>query len=142
MFSLSLDPYHIYSLRYEDILSTYQIQYWDYKASSKRILVLNYELWSDINIIKKYKEFEIGEIRNTVRIMIDKTKIKGKFIIDASPTNIYNKFNRKFGNTISEFNFTPNNIIKASKLNAKANSRGFFNWTFVNNQTRIILSAD
>ena len=51
--------------------------------------------------------------------MIDKTKIKGKFIIDASPTNIYNKFNRKFGNTISEFNFTPNDIIKASKLMQK-----------------------
>ena len=32
MHSFSLDPYHIYSLRYEYILSKNLIQYWDYKS--------------------------------------------------------------------------------------------------------------
>ena len=46
--------------------------------------------------------------------MIDKTKIKGYFKIDISPTDIYNKFHRKFRNTINDFNFTPNDIVQLS----------------------------
>ena len=44
MYSLSLDSYHIYSLRYEDILSKNLIQYWDYKSSKNKICYLYYEL--------------------------------------------------------------------------------------------------
>ena len=56
MYSLSLDPYHIHSIRYEDILSNNFIQYYDYKSSKNKICYLYYELWSDINIIKRYQE--------------------------------------------------------------------------------------
>ena len=43
---------------------------------------LNYELWSDINLIKCYQETENSQLRRTLRIKIDQTKIKGKFIIN------------------------------------------------------------
>ena len=56
MYSLSLDPYHIYSLRYEDILSKNLVQYVDYKSSKSKIFYLYYELWNDINIIKRYQK--------------------------------------------------------------------------------------
>ena len=40
MYSLSLVSYHIYSLRYEDILSKNLIQYWDYKSSKNKTYYL------------------------------------------------------------------------------------------------------
>ena len=124
MYSLSLDPYHIYSLKYEDILSHNKIQYWDYKTSTSKICFLYNDLWSDIKIIKTYKEYEMVEYRKIVRVMIDKTKIKGDFIINISLTNVYNRFNRRFRNVIDNFNLTPNDVIQLSKLNAQKECKG------------------
>ena len=56
MYSLLFDTYHLYSLKYDDILSDNQIQYWDYKSSTYKTYYLYYELWSDINVIKQYQE--------------------------------------------------------------------------------------
>ena len=58
IYSLSLDPYHIYSLTYDGIIDKNQIQYWDYKSSLMKTCYLYYELWSDINLIKGYQETE------------------------------------------------------------------------------------
>ena len=118
MYSLSLDPYHAYSLRYEDILSKNEIQYWDYRSSSRKTSYLSFELGSDINLIKKYREKEMGEIRSTIKIMIDHIKIRGSFIIDISHSNIYNRFHRKFSNTIPTSDLTPNDIVQFSRLNS------------------------
>ena len=92
IYFLSLDPYHIYSLAYDGIIDKNQIQYWDYKSSSMKTCYLYYELWSDINLIIGYQETENSQLRKTLRIMIDQTKIRGEFIINISPTNIYNRF--------------------------------------------------
>ena len=67
------------------------------------------------------------EYRKIVRVMIDKTKIKGDFIIKISPTNVYNRFNRRFGNVIDIFNLTPNDVIQLSKLNAQKEYKGEYN---------------
>ena len=59
----SLDPYHIYSLRYEVILSKNLIQYWDYKSKKNKIYYLYFEPWSDINIAKIFMEaVDVGDI--------------------------------------------------------------------------------
>ena len=88
MYSLSLDPYHIYSLTFDGIININQIQCWYYKSSTKKTGFLYYELWSDINTIKRYQEKENNQIRQTLRVMINKTTIRGKFLISISPTNI------------------------------------------------------
>ena len=49
--------------------------------------------------------------------MPDLKKIKGIFIIDASPTNIYNKFKRQFSNAVPDFKCTPREILKLSLIN-------------------------
>ena len=51
--------------------------------------------------------------------MIDKTTIRGKFLISIYPTNIYNRFHRKIGNSLKDFDLTPNDIIKLSKYNSQ-----------------------
>ena len=127
MYSLSLDPYHIYSLTFDGIINMNQIQYWDYKSSTKKTCFLYYELWSDINTIKRYQEKENNQVRQTLRVMIDKTTIRGKFLINISPTNIYNRFHRKFGNSLKDFDLTPNDIIKLSKHNSQNWFQGVYN---------------
>ena len=127
MYSLSLDPYHIYSLRYEDILSKNLIQYLDYKSSVNKICYLYYELWSDIYVIKRYREANNCIRRKIIRTMIDKTKIKIEFIINISPTNIYNRFHRKFGNSIKDFDLTQNDIIQLSKFDSQKITKDLYN---------------
>ena len=118
MNSLSHVPYHIYLLRYEDILSKSLIQYWDYKSSKNKICYLYYKLWSDINIIKRYQETKNYIRRKIVRVIIVQTKIKIKFINDISPTNIYNRFHIKFGNSFKDFHLSLNYIFQFLKFNA------------------------
>ena len=127
MYSLSLDPYHIYSLTVDGIININQIQYWDYKSSTKKTCFLYYELWSDINTIKQYQEKENNQVRQILRVKIDKTTIRGKFLISISPTNIYNRFHRKFGNSLKDFDLTPNDIIKLSKYNSQNWFQGVYN---------------
>ena len=119
IYYLSLDPYHIYSLTFDGIINMNQIQYWDYKSSTKKTCFLYYELWSDINTIKQYQEKENNQVRQTLRVMINKTAIRGKFLISISPTNIYNRFHRKLGNSLKDFDLTSNDIIKLSKYNSQ-----------------------
>ena len=76
MYSLSLDPYHIYSLRYEDILSKNLIQYWDYKSSVNKICYLYYELWSDIYVIKDIKKPTIAFDTKLYEQWLIKQKLK------------------------------------------------------------------
>ena len=145
MYSLSLDPYHIFGLCYEDVLSNTKIQWWDYKTSSMKSGFLYYELWSDIMTIKKYTEWKIGESRVKVRNMLDQKRIKGHFIIDASPTNIYNKFKRHFSNSVPNFIYTPKEIIDLSLLNSKTKSwyhykRSLFNCSRVAHVNKILSS--
>ena len=96
MYSFSSDPYHIYSLTFDGIININQIQYWHYISLTKKVCFLYYELWNDINTIKRYQEKENNQVRKTLRVMIDKTTIRGKFLISISPTNIYKRFNKKF----------------------------------------------
>ena len=138
MYSLSLNPYHLYSLKYDDILSDNQIQYWDYKSSTYKTCYLYYELWSDINVIKQYQEAKYGILRKIVRIMIDKTKIRGVFIIDVSPTNIYNRFHRKFGKSIDDFDITPNDILQLSRFNAQKMTQGLYNRSLFDHKINLI----
>ena len=67
--------------------------------------------------------------------MIDKTKIKGEFIIDISPTNINIDFiKKKFGESLKYFDFSLNDIIQLSKLNVQKRAKGLYNRSlFVNN---------
>ena len=119
IYSLTLYPYHIYSLTYDDIIDKNQIQYWDYKSSSMKTCYLYYELLSYINLIKGYQETKNCQLSKTLRIMINQTRIRGEFIINISPSNIYNRFHRKFGNSLKDFDLTPNDIIELSKYNSK-----------------------
>ena len=70
--------------------------------------------------------------------MIDKTKIKGEFIIDISPININNKFHRKFGSSFKDFDLSSNDIIKLSKFDAQKMAKGLYNKSLFANKINSI----
>ena len=142
MYFLSLIPYHLCSLKYDNILSDNQIQYWDYKSSTYKTCYLYYELWSDINVIKQYQEAKYGILCKIVRIMIDKTKIREEFIIGVSPTNIYNRFHRKFGKSIDDFDITPKNILQLSRFNAQKMTQGLYNRSLFDHKINLISKSN
>ena len=118
MFSLSFDLYHIYSLAFDDIINMNHTQYWDYKSSTKKTCNLYYELWG-ATLILSIRSHEKNHVCQTLRIMRDKTAIRGKFMINIYPANIYNRFHRKFGNRFKDFDLNPNGTIKLSKYNSR-----------------------
>ena len=94
-----------------------------------------YELWSDIMFIKNITRLQKGETKATKRTKLDNMKISGHFIIDASPTSIYTKFKRHFNGSAPNFNCTPDDIVKLSKLNSEAKLTGLYNRSlFINLQ--------
>ena len=70
--------------------------------------------------------------------MIDKTKIRGGFIIDVSLTNIYNRFHRKFGKSIDDFDKTPNDILQLSRFNAQKMTQGLYNRSLFDHKINLI----
>ena len=76
IFSLTIDPYHIFSLSYEYILSKDQIQYWDYKISPKNSIYLYYDLWSDINIIKNIKSIKKVNVELQLELWLTKLRFE------------------------------------------------------------------
>ena len=120
MYSLGLDPYHLFSLRYEDIISPTKIQWWDYKASSIATGSLYYDLWSDIKFLKDMRIKEDKQYPSTVRTMIDLKEIKGNFIITSSPSTIYNRFKRSFSKIIPDLSITPKDIVNLSRTKSSS----------------------
>ena len=65
MYSLSIDPYQICSIRNEDIIDKDLICFWDYKISSTKLWFMYCELWSDIMFIKNITRLQKGKTRAT-----------------------------------------------------------------------------
>ena len=48
-------------------------------------------------------------------------------IIDISPTNIYNRFHRKCGDSFKDFDLSLNDIIQLLKFTAQKMANGLYN---------------
>ena len=88
--------------------------------------VLHCQLINDLNFFKLYSKHSEIECKEDKRASSNGVVIKGHFIINLTPTNMYNRFARKFGNEVKWFNFTPKDIIYLSvKENKSSISNGY-----------------
>ena len=126
MYTYSIDPYVIYMLTFEGICDDNSIKFWDYKSSSYITKPLNNELLVDLYYFKNYLKLTNSEQSETERTSQDDVTIRGTFIFSYSPTNIYNRFKRKFSNMLPWFNFTPKNVIELSKSLSKPNNQNYY----------------
>ena len=113
-------------LTFEGICDDNSIKFWDYKSSSYITKPLNNELLVDLNYLKNYLKLTNSEQSETERASQDDVTIRGTFIFSYSPTNIYNRFKRKFSNMLPWFNFTPKNVIELSKSLSKPNNQDYY----------------
>ena len=56
---------------------------------------------------------------------MDGVFVVGSFIFSTNPTGIYNKFNRKFGGILKDFDLTPRDLIVLSKYKERQEDKGF-----------------
>ena len=125
MYSLAIDPYILYMLTYEGINSDGEISYWDYKQKAFVTKKLHNELKSDINFFKAYSLSLKINSNDFIRTSEDEETIEGTFIFNISPTNMYNRFKRKFSNKLKWFDYTPKNIIELSNYRKKFDKSDF-----------------
>ena len=125
IYSLAIDPYTINLITYEGISTEKFIQYWDYKSSWVRTRYINQELINDIVYFKNYSQKKGIMSLDKQRIAPDGNIIEGTFVFNISPTNIYNRFARKFGNKLKWFKFTPLNVIQLSRYRTKLGTKSF-----------------
>ena len=74
--------------------------------------------------------------------MIDYIRIRGEFIINIYPTNIYNRIHRKFGNSLKDFDLIPNDIIELSKYNSKKWIKGVYYRSLFPNQINLTFKTN
>ena len=112
-------------LTYEGINSDGEISYWDYKQKAFVTKKLHNELKSDINFFKAYSLSLKINSNDFIRTSEDGETIEGTFIFNISPTNMYNRFKRKFSNKLKWFDYTPKNVIELSNYRMKFDKSDF-----------------
>ena len=125
MYALALDPYSLHLLIYEGIINDKARQYWDHKTSKLKNIAINQDLLTDLNYFKLYSNNFDTNCKEQIRNALYGTSLKGTFILNLSPTNIYNRFKIEFGDKLKWFNFTPLNIIQLSQYRVKISQKDF-----------------
>lgn len=123
IYNLGLDPYNIYTLRFDDICPNLTIRCWDYRSSAFKEHRLDIDLNSDLNFLKIYIKNKHGGLRKLNRTALDGAKISGFFVTQLSPSGIYSRFKRRFSGVLQGDAFTPKDVIDCAKMTSE--ERGF-----------------
>ena len=115
MFTLWIDPYDLYTLRFDDIEEDNCFQWWDYRVSRFKSWELKNSLKNELKYLKIFLEKKNGVLRKLIRVSLDGIKISGTFILQVTPTAIFNRFNRKFSGKLENCEFTPKDIVESSQ---------------------------
>ena len=122
MYVLGLEPYNLCLLKFESIKEDKTIEMWDHKSRQLKIITLPESLFNELKYLKIYKEKGDEETVNHERFSLDGVKVTGTFIFSTKSSGIFNKFNRKFGGILKNFNITPRDIVRLSKYDGKSSS--------------------
>ena len=126
IYTYAINPYVIYTLTYEGIDENGFITYWDFKSSSNTVKPLHTELLNDIKLFKlltsSTKKIDFVSERTSPNY----TVIRGTFIFSVTPTNIFNRFKRKFGIKSMKLSFTPGDVIKLSKYMTRKHDSNYY----------------
>ena len=126
MFYLGFEPYTLSLLKFESISELKTISYFDHKQRSSVKTSLSNELYGDLMLLKTFKKIS-GELDSKeVRRSLDGSLITGTFIFSTSPTGIYNRFKRKFGGVLDDFNLTPKELVVLSKYYKQKGETRFY----------------
>ena len=116
MYSLGLEPYNLCLLKFESIQNNKTIMLYDHRTKSNISLKLTDILYQDLMFLKRFKDLQNKNSSNEERYSVDGTKINGPFIFSVKATGIFNKFERKFGGILQNFNITPRDLVRLSKF--------------------------
>ena len=119
MYELGLEPYNLCLLTFESMNNSKAIELWDHK--SKQIVSIKFpeSLYGEFEYLKVYRRLCNKLNESEQRYSLDGTLVEGTFIFQTKPTGIFNKFKRKFGGLLRNFDFTPWDLILLSRFKEK-----------------------
>ena len=126
MYSLGLEPYNLCLLKFDLIKDDKSIMYYDHRERGYKSLKLTDILYQELMYFKKYKELKSQFDDREERQSVDGTLIYGPFIFSIKATGIFNKFERKFGGLLKNFNITPRDLVKLSKSMRKTSQMNLY----------------
>ena len=115
MFTLWIDPYDLFVLRFDDIQDNNNFKWWNYRTSSFQHCKLTEILNTELKFLRTFIARKYGPLRKLTRVSLDRTKISGNFIVQITPTAIYNRFSRGFSGNFKDFKYTPKDFVDCSK---------------------------
>ena len=126
IYTLAIDPYTVWLLTYEGLQDEGYIKYWDHKTRELKSQQISKEFANNFIYFKAYSELKEISSKDLKRQSQDGSNVSGTFIFNISPTNIYNRFKRKFGNKLKWFKFTPLNVIQLSRFKKGMELKDFY----------------
>ena len=115
MFTLWIDPYDLFVLRFDDIQDNNNFKWWNYTTSSFHYCKLTEILNTELKFLRTFIARKYGPLIKLTRVSLDRTKISGNFIAQIIPTGIYYRFSRGFLGNFKDFIYTPKDIVDCSK---------------------------
>ena len=125
MYELGLEPYNLCLLTFESLSDNRTIMLYDHKIRNTRELKLTESLYSELLYLKNLKKLK-GSLSNyDKRESLDGVSVYGCFVFSTKATGIFNKFERKFGGLLKDFNLTPRDLIVLSKNKERERDKSF-----------------
>ena len=95
------------------------IELWDHKSKQIVSIKLPESLYGEFEYLKVHRRLYNKLNESEQRYSLDGTLVEGTFIFQTKPTGIFNKFKRKFGGLLKNFDFTPRDLILLSRFKEK-----------------------
>ena len=126
MYELGIEPYNLCLFTFDGLHDNRTIKYYDHKIRGIKEVNLSISLYSEFVYLKMWKKMN-GELNNwDKRESLYGFSVFGDFIFSTKATGIYNKFERKFGGLLKDFDYTPRDLIVLSKYMKRKEDSSFY----------------
>ena len=119
MYELGLEPYNLCLLKFESMNNSKAIELWDHKSKQIVSIKLPESLYGEFEYLKVHRRLCNKLNESEQRYSLDGTLVEGEFIFQTKLTGIFNKFKRKFGGLLKNFDFTTKDLILLSRFKEK-----------------------
>ena len=125
IYELGLEPYRISLLMWSSLANDKTMKYFDHKLREIIVVKISNELYSDLIYLKQRKALKNIQKDYDKRYSLDGTTFIGGFIFSSKPTEIFNKFKRRFGGALKIHEIIPKDLVILSKYQDKVGNKKF-----------------
>ena len=114
MYNLAISPRTIFYLLFDNLNSQKFLKYYDWDYDIFKETQISTDLYNDLKFFQRYQTMKMKNRHNDTRITKSGLELKGNFIVNHTPKNIYMHMKRQYGRKLTWFIWTPKLIIRSS----------------------------